>query len=328
MDGKVELCFQRPGSQLNILLFRLKVWLIQPAQATRSHWAFLWSTLNQIRFGRQFLEANNWHYLSSIKRADFCFRDGTIVSNTMERPRPQLILDVDQTLAGGVVAAHLRVYNQALDLGMTPVDILTADRTYPKTFDVRQIDDFRKYATDGERRFQEVRQTIRTSDEVHMDLTPLPGSKEGANRLLAGNNIVFGGYYTVRPPEIEGTTKKWLGKHGFPSPNRVITCENHLDKLTRILNDHVLNRSQNTSKVVLIDDSEKGLIDAAEQLVHSDQTMVEPMRHLVVVGFGLPHDVQLEGTIRPGIGLHVMRLPSWQLNEVNELRARLGRLAN
>lgn len=246
----------------------------------------------------------------------------------MEGPRKHVIFDVDQTLAGGVVAAHLRVYNQALDLGMTPDDILAADRTFLKTFDVPQIAGFRTSGTDSERRFQEVRATIRTSNQVHMDLTTLPGAQEGVVQLLQDQSIIFGGYYTVRPREIEGTTKKWLVEHGFPLPNSVTICENHLDKLTRILNDHILNRSQNTGKVVLIDDSEKGLIEAAQQLVNSDQNMVDPMRQLVVVGFGLPADTLLEGTIRPDIGLHVMRLPSWQPDEVDDLRARLGRLAN
>lgn len=235
-----------------------------------------------------------------------------------------LILDIDQTLASGVVPAHTMLYNKRLNLGMTPEEIRQTDN-FPKTFDVPQIIEFRGKGERQEEEFQRVRSEIRTSEPVHLALTELPGSVDGVLNLLnGGSQVVFGGYYSVRPTEIENATKQWLKMKNFPNPENVTICNDPKDKLTRIINNH-LGINANGDTVILIDDSLRDLTEAAKTIVGEDPNKRKAMERLIVVGFGQTESkrVELEGSFHPQTGLRTLALPSWHTDNISGLKKAL-----
>lgn len=240
-----------------------------------------------------------------------------------------LALDVDQTLAKGVVKAHLLTYNDWLQLSMTPDQINEADLHHAKTFDVPQIKEYRERGRVEESLFQEVRNAIRTSPEVHLNCSPLPFATEAVRFLTADKTIAFKGYYTIRPKEVRNATQKWLKKNNFPQPNRTIICDTHEDKLKKIILDSLFygHKSQlNNTKVVVIDDSFKQLIEAASNLVDKSKTWKSLVKSVVIVGFGInqanKHKL-LEGVIYPDLGLQTLSLPSWEQSNVEQLISTL-----
>lgn len=224
--------------------------------------------------------------------------------------------DVDQTLARGIVAAHLKFYNHQLNLGMSEREIREADSTFASTFEVPRIVDFRSQDKDAEDLFQKARKEIRTSEQVHLAFKPMPYSQSGVKQLLQSGDL--GGYYTVRPKEIEKVTKDWLIRNRFPDANLVQICDSPEQKL-KLIAENVKGSDQN-SRFVLIDDGIDKLKTAAEALAQSSWTYRDLFRQLVIVGYG-PH---LGGTIYPDIGIHFTTLPSWRkdavaglLNQIN-----------
>lgn len=223
------------------------------------------------------------------------------------RPNVHIALDIDQTLAGGVVSAHMRHYNERLGLGIAAETIEVLDSQYAKTFDVPEIADYRKKDEDG---FQKVRAEIRTSEQVHLDFKTLPGSIDGALALLEHASL---SYYSVRPAEVEGATREWLRKHGFPNPEDVVICDSHEDKLRRIAVDHLADNPEKT--IVLIDDSHKQLAEAAEAIVAQEPDMKIQFERLLLVGFG----AKFEGAFYPNSGLRTMSLPSWEREHLEQV---------
>ncbi|MDP2637522.1 MAG: hypothetical protein Q8P26_00480 [Candidatus Levybacteria bacterium] len=235
-----------------------------------------------------------------------------------------LILDVDQTLASGVVPAHMTLYNERLDLKMTTEEIEKTHR-FPKTFDVPQIIEHRGKGKEQEDEFQRVRAEIRTSESVHLALIELPGSVGGVLNLLNNDSqIIFGGYYSVRPTEVESATRQWLKMKNFPNPENVIICEDPKGKLTRIINNH-LGINANGSNVILIDDSLKELTEAAKTMVSEDPNKRKAMERLIVVGFGQTESkrAELEGSFYPQTGLRTLALPSWHTDNISGLKRAL-----
>lgn len=227
-------------------------------------------------------------------------------------PQIKVVLDIDQTLAGGVVPAHMRHYNEVFELGMTEEEI-AATALYPKTFDVPQLITYQAQGPEAKARFMEERNKIRTSPEVHLGLTELPGSVDGVHSLL---NVGDVSYYTVRPPEVEEATHQWLREKSFPNPERVVLCENHKDKLMRIIADQLIppgKEGKDLPTVILIDDSMKQLIEAANALVQEDPEMKRFIEHIILVGFGVSRDtMSLEGAFYPETGLRTLALPNWE----------------
>lgn len=234
--------------------------------------------------------------------------------------RVEVVLDIDQTLAGGVVSAHMGYYNRRLGLGMTADQIRESDG-YAKTFDVPQIVSFRNGGNGAEEAmFQQVRSEIRTSSEVHLDLRELPGSVDGARSLVGLGDI---SYYTVRPPEVEDATKQWLANKGFPDPEHVVICSSPKDKLERIIADKLVGQENDGElpTVVLIDDSYKQLAEAATEIVQTDPDMRKYMERIVLVGFGLQSPTaEMEGSFYPQSGLRTIALPSWEQAGVHAVR--------
>ena len=243
--------------------------------------------------------------------------------------KPEIVLDIDQTLAQGVVPAHMALYSRKLRLGMDP-DAIAQTASYPRTFDVPQILKFRNQVTaDGqpdevrtkkaERIFQKVRAEIRTSPEVHLAFQALPGSVEGVRQLLEIGGV---SYYTVRPHEVNGATKEWLAQQGFPNPEEVVICDSPADKLTRILNDRILSKPEaERGPVILIDDRYEELAEAAQQL--QDPELKGALRNLVLVGFTLTNEALWQGSFYPGTGLRTLALPSWQRPDVEALKKEI-----
>ena len=243
-----------------------------------------------------------------------------------------LVMDIDQTLAGGVVEAHMRLYSKRLGLGLSELAI-QATKEYRKTFDVPEIIGYRN-PEDGslqeerEANFQAVRAEIRTSPEVHLDLQTLPGSRDGVETLLTTLAEVQDlSYYTVRPHEVEGATKEWLAKHNYPNPEQVVICDTPEDKLRRIIKDLVLSKpEEERGSVLLVDDSLKDLLIAVDAIKNEKKQENEPdykagLKHIVLVGFG--NTEHLEGTFYPDSGLRVLSLPSWEEQHVADMAARI-----
>lgn len=238
----------------------------------------------------------------------------------------RLALDIDQTLAGGVVEAHMRLYNKRLDLGLSELAI-QATKEYKKTFDVPEIMGYRNpedssLQEEREASFQAVRAEIRTSPEVHLDLQTLPGSRDGVETLIQTlAKVQDVAYYTVRPHEVAGATKEWLAKHNYPHAENVVICDSPEDKLKRIITDLVLSEPEEArGSVLLVDDSLKDLLSAAT-VIEQDPGYREGLKHIVLVGFG--NTEHLEGTFYPQTGLRVLSLPSWEQQHVGDLVAKI-----
>lgn len=258
----------------------------------------------------------------------------------METRTHTLILDVDQTLNGGLVPVHMEFYNPALGLGMTPEEVAATEQ-FPSTFTVPQIEQFRAQGPEAEAQFQAVRTQIRTSEQVHLNFPPMPEAPEMVRAMIAPQGIsqadkfVLGGYYTVRPPVLQNVTEEWLRRNGFPQvegqpgqeARNVVICDTPQHKLEQIIADHILVPNRPSSHgVVLIDDGLDKLIEAAQQLVTEKPDMQPAMEQLTIVGFGLsPEWEVMHGTIRPDIGLHTLTLPSWQREDVVHMVQRLPR---
>lgn len=245
---------------------------------------------------------------------------------SVERSAIIPIIDIDSTIAGGVVRAHMMTYNSAFPLGMTQeeIDGLEQNPEIKKTFDVPQIIALRAQGEDAEIRFQEVRASIRTSDDVHRNLTPIPGSQEGVEMIRE----VYGDvrYYSVRPKEVENPTRWWLTEHNFPNPGNLVICTSPQDKMFKILRDHVLKRGDSGVNVpenttaVLWDDSYKELIAAAGRLAEQYSVIRRALGGLVVVGFGADVNTQHgEPKVR------VINQPRWGSLQVSQTIGALKR---
>jgi hypothetical protein len=234
------------------------------------------------------------------------------MANPDARPNIHIALDIDQTLAGGVVSSHMRLYNERLELGMAADEIDALDGQFGKTFDVPQIQKYRDVNEEG---FQQVRSEIRTSKQVHLDFKTLPGSIKGALALVQTASV---SYYSVRPIEVEVATKEWLKKHGFPNPEEVVICDSHEDKLRKIAADHLAKEPEKT--VLLIDDSFKQLADAAGKITDEEPEMKVQFSRLVLVGFGVDHHgIQLEEIFYLKSGIRTIALPSWESEHLKRL---------
>lgn len=236
------------------------------------------------------------------------------------------VFDIDQTLAGGVVLAQTSIYNRELDLGMTikeEQESGDSDR-YPKTFDVPAIQIWREGGRYAEERFKEVRNSIRTSPEVHRNLVLLPGLPEGVMTVTT-DYLMHGGYYTIRPQEVKEATHEWLLNNQLPNAEKVVICDSHEDKVRKILNDFIVGQEIVTT-VVLIDDSIEQLVSAVDQLIEKEPDLQKNIEHLVLVEFGKSdgkNQYELQGFIYPNTGLRRMTLPSWEKNHVDALLKNL-----
>lgn len=230
----------------------------------------------------------------------------------------EIVLDIDQTLAQGVVPAHMRRYNVRLGLGMDD-QAIAATEIFTSTFGVPEIINYRQQGEAAEVKFQAVRREIRTSPEVHLAFQALPGSVEGVQELLEVGDV---SYYTVRPHEVDGATKEWLAQQGFPNPNEVVICDSPTDKLTRILTDKILSKPEaERGPVILVDDRYAELAEAAQQL--QDPELKGALRNLVLVGFTLTNEALREGSFYPETGLRTLALPSWQKPDVEALKKEI-----
>jgi len=237
-----------------------------------------------------------------------------------------LVVDIDQTLAGGVVEVHMHYYNQLLGLNMTDQAIQAAKK-FRKTFDVPEIMGYRdpedpSLREKQEAAFQEARAKIRTSPEVHLDLQTLPGSRDGVETLLTTLAEVQDlSYYTVRPHEVKDATQDWLKKHNYPNPENVVICDSPEDKLKRIITNLVLSKpEEERGSVLLVDDSLKDLNMAAEKIAN-DPEYSDGLKYIVLIGFGNTEHV--EGTFYPSTGLRVLSLPSWDQQSIEDVVARI-----
>lgn len=258
-------------------------------------------------------------------------------------------IDLDDTAAHGTVAEHAMVYDRLLGLGIgsvigvkSPSDrrekFYNYSKRFKKTFDIPQIISFRNESDENERRFQEVRNAIRTSRALHRKLSRIKGSDNGVKYLDSYGTRA--GYFTVRPAEIEGASQDWLERHGFPDHENVVICDNHRDKISKILAEN--NDSEKGVKKVLIDDSVKGLTQAIIELGET-----QSLEDFVLVGFGLSPK-ELKDQVSQGIieampdtrtddpikfikeqfGALILPLESWETEKVDHLINRLQTLQN
>lgn len=221
-----------------------------------------------------------------------------------------LALDIDQTLAGGVVQAHLRTYNKDLGLGMSEQEIMHANSTYRKTFDVPQIIEYRAKHED---RFQAVRKEVLKSKQVNMDLLPIEGSVDAINLLLS--TYAHLGYYTVRPPEMLDVTKEWLSNNRFPSSQETYITKDHADKIRTVSSAGKAMESD----PVLIDDSFKDLLEAA--VFHN---LLNQLR-LVAFGMSAQESRTAAASKDSSLSANVHGMEDWSKDSVDELQTYIQR---
>ncbi|HUQ85374.1 MAG TPA: hypothetical protein VM077_03560 [Candidatus Limnocylindrales bacterium] len=153
---------------------------------------------------------------------------------------------------------------------------------------------------------------------VYDDFVPLPGSIEGVGAL--SKVATFGGYYTVRPPELKQQGTNWLTRYNFPDAENIHTCVNHEDKVRQIINDLLLNEDgQNNRSVVLIDDNLDPLLSAAEKLVDQDPPLKQATEKLILVGFGKKHQDMPQGGVHLATGIRTFSLSSWENQNRDDL---------
>lgn len=224
---------------------------------------------------------------------------------TREQPKKLIALDIDQTLAGGVVQAHLRSYNRLLGLGMSEREIMQANSTFRKTFDVPQIIDFRARHED---RFQAARKDILKSKQVNAELLPIDGSAEAVTLLLS--TYAHLGYYTVRPPEMLEVTKSWLANHRFPNVEETFITQDHADKIRTVNSAGEALESD----PVLIDDSFKDLLEVA--------VFQNILERLKLVGFGMSKAEArtIASSKDRSLASQVSGISDWRQDSVNELK--------
>lgn len=241
-------------------------------------------------------------------------------------PRVFIALDIDQTLAGGVVPAHMQHYNRYLELSMTQ-ERIQACETYPKTFDVPELARFQEKGTPENARFEEVRAMIRTSSEVHLALTPIESSINGSRRLVT-EGAEFAGYYTFRPSELRDCTPQWLKEKGFHNPGKVVMCTATRDKWPLLIKHYLAGDGlDNSTQVVLVDDSVKELTQYAGEIALEEESR-EALRCLTLVGFGrnAAEFVAKEGEgFERQTNMRLLALPSWSDGDVDRLQEQLLR---
>ena len=102
----------------------------------------------------------------------------------------------------------------------------------------------------------------------------------GVKNLLADpTDIVHhGGYFTVRPEEVETATRDWLSENDFPEADDVVICKDSKDKLRNIFKrfNHPDSDGDYPS-VVLVDDSHEKLVTAACEIAEEDPSMQEAL---------------------------------------------------
>jgi len=124
----------------------------------------------------------------------------------------------------------------------------------------------------------------------------LPSACSGVYQLAQYGDIA---YATVRAPDIEDITKKWLGEHDFPSPDSVILVQSVAHKLLAI--------SAFSGPLVLIDDRWRKALGVWPRLMdHSPEIAQNLATRLTLVAFGA-NTSDLPGSS----AVPVLALPDW-----------------
>lgn len=283
------------------------------------------------------------------------------MSITAEKVAPNLLiaLDIDQTLAGRLIQVHLKEYWRLLhsdapeifwqlDSGENPkitekdidqeIERQATEKEVKKVFDTEWIKKYRMLDINDseltteqkekkksrEEKFQRARETVRTSQEVHETLESIINANDAINLLLStvSDNIAW---FTVRPEGVRDYTKTWLENNDYPyvrptEPEHIETLyisADHEDKIIQVLT----KAAETNSQPMLIDDSLKQLIEAAEAMNKSSKEksgIAFDFNELTLVGFGVEPDEKL---ITKGneLGITVLFLDNWYLNSVVNL---------
>jgi hypothetical protein len=160
---------------------------------------------------------------------------------------------------------------------------------------------------------------------IYDQFQPLPNAQEGINSLstsLGG----FAGWYTVRPQQLQQQATNWLGRHKFRDPEKVRVSATPNEKLQQIVDDIILTADKkaiNTS-VVLLDDNQKKLIEAAKKMLDQESDQVafrsNVLSRIILVGYGMENGVYTE------TGIRTFGLRSWERQNMEVLKNELTAL--
>lgn len=89
---------------------------------------------------------------------------------------------------------------------------------------------------------------------VYRDAGVIPHSVKALNNF--DTEVV---YATIRSPETEFITRRWLDKHGFPK-GRLVFCKDHKDKVQSAIRD---------GAVLIVDDDVRVVIEAQKHGLHA-----------------------------------------------------------
>ncbi|PIT95909.1 hypothetical protein COT94_03280 [Candidatus Falkowbacteria bacterium CG10_big_fil_rev_8_21_14_0_10_37_14] len=220
------------------------------------------------------------------------------------------VVDIDGTIARGHLFHHLAYYNNQLNLKLTTDYISNASKLYSSTLKVPEI---KKLADSKLKGFLEIRNEIHSSDELAFHLTPIPDSTEGTWSIT--KQTIFGGYYTARKCSTS-ITRKWLLKHHYPNPEKVVMVTNHRDKLIKIIENHLVGT---TNKCLLIDDHPDDILVASHNL-SKVKKYASYLNNIIIVGYSRLPDISLAGNSK------VCYLENWKTLNLSKLLSEVSRL--
>lgn len=276
--------------------------------------------------------------------------------NLNDLEHTMVFMDIDQTLANGVVKAHFEYYASKFPkyvehlamIGKTVDDVRNSFDTESYTH-IKHVPGFDAFWDKGDQEFEAARLDLRTDEELHKyNLEKISGATQAVWKLFA----ITGGleYQTVRPNKfvkLDGeqtdvmrvATEGWLGgenKDGadpmvfFPMHTRkpdgnasVIMSGSPAEKLQNIL-DH-----QTDLKLkVLIDDSLEKLLQAAINIhQNADNQTLQELRKTVLVGFGFDQErlesLKQKYNIPDDFPVTLIALESWSEDNFYNMVGRL-----
>ncbi len=262
--------------------------------------------------------------------------------------------DVDSTLAA-IVGPQLRLYSDFLELGLPPALIQQLTEAEINVREDRLRRTFRKKGDDvyippntaepyhDPKYFAAVREAILNNEVLHLSFPVIAQATLGVQTLF--DEFGFGGYLTVRQPQVEESTREWLRENYFPDPEAVIIATSSEEKIWQMLlrnglllqgEDGGLSKGgsfETVERVYLIDDGPDSLVKAAKALLsqrnpQDRQLMESAYEKLLLVGFGFSEEEIRQEHGLQGSPIHVWGLPNWQPESVNALARRISAQSN
>ena len=217
-------------------------------------------------------------------------------------------IDIDGTIAG---TDHGREYahylNRVLGIGLS-AEKVAAFASYREFALSAEIQAFGAVSQENQDRYMEALELAQHDAEVQRASLPLPGAVEGVKALSTYGRVI---YVTCRYASSRELSQEWLGRYGFPSPERVFTCERFHHKYVEAQKNAAADEP-----IVLIDDHAEDIVKTFRRLVKEYYQVAKSVYGrfgLVAFGSGKPP------TVPHQLRIPMLALPSWEKEEIQQL---------